>query len=211
MGVDIGFLPESTLTGGIYTWHLLGYNVLALNAMLSSSGGIALFWRGNILYEVKETQIWGPNVISLHLMTGSTRFYVVGCYTPPSNLETLACINKAWHECSEGAHPILVGDLNFNLCVLCTEREETIAEQVDAMDLVDMSRHFCQCLGNRLRRRWTWRMRREGRWIPSQCNYFLGREVDRRRFQCVSVQMPHYHSDHHALVAVIYAEGGGEN
>ena len=78
------------------------------------------------------------------------------------------------------------------------------------MDLVDMYRHFCQCLGSRLWGRWTWQMRREGRWISSQCDYFLGRETDRRRFQCISVQMPCYHSNYRALVAVIYAEGGGE-
>jgi hypothetical protein len=161
------------------------------------------------LYKVKEMQIWGTNVISLHLMTGSTRFYVVGCYIPPSDLETLACINKAWRKCPKGAHPILVGDLNFNLRVPRTEREETIAKQVDAMDLVDMYRHFCQCLGSRLWGRWTWQMRREGRWISSQCDYFLGRETNHRRFQRVSVRMPRYHSDHRALVAVIYAEGGG--
>jgi hypothetical protein len=210
MGVDIGFLLETKLMGGIYTRHLSGYNVLASDTTLLGSGGITLFWRGNISYEVKETQIRGPNIISLHLMTGSTRFYVVGCYIPPFNLETLVYINKAWCECPKGAHPILVGDLNFNLRVPCTEREETIAEQVDAMDLVDMSRHFCQRLGNRLRGRWTWQMRREGRWISSQCDYFLGRETDRRRFQCISVQMPCYHSNYRALVAVIYAEGGGE-
>ena len=50
LGVDIGFLMETKLTGGIYTRHSSGYNVLALNATSSSSGGIALFWRGNILY-----------------------------------------------------------------------------------------------------------------------------------------------------------------
>jgi hypothetical protein len=203
LGVDIGFLVETKLTGGIYTRHSLGYDVLASTAMSSSSGGIALFWRGNILYKVEETRIWGPNVISLHLMMGSTRFFVVGCYIPPSNLETLAYIDKAWRKCPKGAHPILVGDLNLNLQAPRTEREETIAEQVDAMNLVDMSRHFCQRLGNRLRGRWTWQMRRKGRWISSQCDYFLGRETDRRRFWRVSVRMPRYHSDHCALVAVI--------
>jgi hypothetical protein len=50
LGVDIGFLVETKLTGGIYTRHLSGYDVLASTAMLLSSGGIALFWRGNILY-----------------------------------------------------------------------------------------------------------------------------------------------------------------
>ena len=39
MGVDIGFLLETELTGGIYTRHLSGYNVLALTATLSSLGG----------------------------------------------------------------------------------------------------------------------------------------------------------------------------
>jgi hypothetical protein len=63
-------------------------------------------------------------------------------YIPPSNLEALACIDKAWRECPKGAHPILVGYLNLNLQAPYMEREETIAEQVDAMDLVDMSRHF---------------------------------------------------------------------
>ncbi len=115
LGVDIRLLVETKLTRGIYTRHLLGYDVLASTATSSSSGGIALFWRGNILYEVEETRIWGPNVISLHLMMGSTRFFVVGCYIPPSDLETLAYIDKAWRECPKGAHPILVGDLNLNL------------------------------------------------------------------------------------------------
>ncbi len=50
LGVDIGFLMETKLTGGIYTRHSSGYDVLALNATSSSSGGIALFWRGNISY-----------------------------------------------------------------------------------------------------------------------------------------------------------------
>ncbi len=170
LGVDIGFLMETKLTKGIYTRHSLGYDVLALNVTSLSSGGTALFWRGNKLYEVEETRVCGPNVISLHLMMGACQFFVVGCYIPPSNLITLACVDKAWSECPHGAHPILVGNLIINLCALCMKRKETIAEQVEAMDLVDMSRHFCQRLGKRLRRRWTWRMRRGGRWISSQCN-----------------------------------------
>ncbi len=182
LGVNIGFLLETKLMGGIYTRHSLGYDVLALTATLSSSGGITLFWRGNNLYKVKEMQIWGPSVVSLHLMMGSIQFYIVGCYIPPTDLETLACIDKAWHECPKGAHPILVGDLNINLGAPRMGREETIAEQMDALDLVDMSRHFCQRSGKRLRGRWMWWMRREGRWISSQCNYFLGRETDHRRF-----------------------------
>jgi hypothetical protein len=182
LGVDIGFLVEMKLTEGIYTQHSSGYDVLASTATSSSSGGIALFWRGNGSYEVEETRVWGPNIISLYLMMGACQFYVVGCYIPPSDLTALTCVDKAWSECPRSAHPILVGDLNINLRAPCTEREEMIAEQVEAMGLVDMSRHFYQRSGKRLRGGWTWRMRRGGRWISSQCNYFLGRETDCRRF-----------------------------
>jgi hypothetical protein len=83
----------------------------------------------------------------LNLMMGAIQFFVVGCYIPPSDLETLTDVDKAWRTCPAGAHPILVGNLNFNFCAPCTEQEETIAKQVDAMGLVDMSRHFCQRSG----------------------------------------------------------------
>jgi hypothetical protein len=92
LGVDIGFLLETKLTGGIYTRYSSGYSVLALTATSVQQGGIALFWRGNNSYEVEEMQIWGVNAISLHLMMGAVQFYVVGCYIPPSDLETLTHI-----------------------------------------------------------------------------------------------------------------------
>jgi hypothetical protein len=196
LGVDIRFLLETKLTGGIHTHYSSGYSVLALTV--------------TNLYEVEETKILGANVISLHLMMSAIHFFVVGCYIPPSDLETLTDVNKAWHACPVSAHPILVGDLNFNFCAPCMERKETIAKQVDAMDLVDMSTHFCQYSGKRLRGRWTWRMRREGRWISLLWDYFFGRETDQQRFRRISVWMPRYYSNHCALVAVIYAEGKGE-
>jgi hypothetical protein len=210
LGVDIGFLLETKLTGGIYTCYSSGSSVLASTATLVWQGGIALFWRGNNLYEVKETQIWGANVISLQLRINNARFFVVRCYIPPSDLETLTDVKRAWQACPTGAHPLLVGNLNFNFHAPRTDHEEAIAEQVEAMGLVDMYRHFYQCTGKRLRGTWTWRMRREGRWISSQCNYFFGRETDRQRFRRISVRMPCHYSDHHALVAVIHAGGGEE-
>jgi hypothetical protein len=66
----------------------------------------------------------------------AVQFLVVECYIPPSDLETLTDDNKAWRACPAAAHPILVGDLNFNFCAPCTEWEETIAKQVDAMVLL---------------------------------------------------------------------------
>ncbi len=124
-------------------------------------------------------QIWGANVISLQLRMDNDQFFVVGCYIPPSDLQTLTDVEQAWQACPAGARPLLVVDLNFNFCAPRTERKEMIAEQVDAMDLADMSRHFYQRTRRWLQGRWTWRMRREGRWISSQCDYFFGRETDR--------------------------------
>ncbi len=85
----IGFLLETKLTGGIYTRYSSGYSVLASPATSVRQGGIALFWRGNNSYEVKETQIWGANVISIQLKMDNVRFFVMGCYIPHSDLETL--------------------------------------------------------------------------------------------------------------------------
>ncbi len=84
MGTNIGFLLEKKLTGGIYTCFSSGYEVFASMAISVRQGGIALFWRGNNFYEVEEMQNWRPNINSLHLMMGDIRFYVVGCYIPPS-------------------------------------------------------------------------------------------------------------------------------
>ena len=121
LGVEIGFLVETKLTDGVYTQFLSGYKFVASTALSAWQGGIALFWRSNNLYEIKETKVWKPNVISTHLMMGAVRFYVVGCYIPPSDLETLTYIDKAWHACPTGVHPILAGDLNINLRAPRTE------------------------------------------------------------------------------------------
>jgi hypothetical protein len=83
LGVDIGFLLEIKLTGGIYTRYSSGYSVLASTATSVRQGGIALFWRGNNSYEVEETQIWGANIISLQLRMDNAQFLSSGVIFPP--------------------------------------------------------------------------------------------------------------------------------
>ena len=52
-------------------------------------------------------------------------------------------------------------------------------------------------------------MRRGGRWVSLQWDYFLGRAINLGRFQRVSIRLPFCHdSDHRALVAKICARGG---
>jgi hypothetical protein len=95
MGVDLGIFQETKITDGIYTRLSSGYSVVASNALSVHQGGIALFWRPNKSYEVKDWRVRGPNVLSFVIVTGGARFYAVGCYIPPKDLSTLATIVQA--------------------------------------------------------------------------------------------------------------------
>ncbi len=98
-------------------------------------------------------------MLTFVLVMGSMRFFAVGCYIPPNDLSTLMTIEQAWNECPRGHTPILLGDLNVNLCSPRDERDEQIVELVEnVMGLTDLSHHFLQQSP---------RMRRGKRWITS--------------------------------------------
>jgi hypothetical protein len=119
--------------------------VIASNTPSVHQGGIALFWQPNKLYVVEDWRILGPNVLTFVLVTGSYQFFAVGCYIPPNNLSTLTTIKQAWNECPRGHIPLLLGNLNVNLCSPRDERDEQIAKVVeDMMGLTDLSPHFRQ-------------------------------------------------------------------
>ena len=84
---------------------------------------------------------------AFQLVLGATRWYIVGCYIPPTNLTTLMHVKQVWLACPKSCLPILLGDLNVNLAAPCNERNNTIAKQVDIMALIDMTSHFCQWRG----------------------------------------------------------------
>jgi hypothetical protein len=102
----------------------------------------------------------------------------MGCYIPPTDLTTLTHVDEAWQACPKGCLPILLGDLNVNLTAPRNKRNDTIAKQVNAMALINMTSHFCQWSRRRSWGQWTWRMRRGRWWVSSQCDYVLGRETD---------------------------------
>ncbi len=112
MGVDLGVFLETKFMGRIYTWNLSGYFVVKSDTPSMHQGGIALFWQANKTYKVEDWHIWGPNVLSFVVITGSQCFYVVGCYIPPTNLSTLSQVEQALNECPKGHTPLLIGDLN---------------------------------------------------------------------------------------------------
>ncbi len=155
-----------------------GYNLQSPHAPSKLQGGISLFWRASETYEVEKVELRGPNVLSFQLVSGATRWYVVGCYILPTNLTILTHFEQAWLACPKGCLPILLGDLNIKFAAPCNKHVDTIANQVDAMALTDMSSHFCQRGGRRSWGRWTWRMRRGRQCVSSQCDYILGRATN---------------------------------
>ena len=206
LGVDIGVVQETKNVDGVHTQRSSGYSVFVSKAVSAHQGGVALIWRESWHYEVEETRIEGPNVLSFRIVSGELKFYVVGCYIPPSDLSTLDQVRGAWERCPKGFRPILLGDLNINLESPRDERDEEIAEQVDSYDLSDMGRQFSPRRRRLAKGRWTWRMKRDGRWISSQPDYLLARMGDRRRFKRVVLRDPRYsNSDHRATVATLWA------
>ncbi len=149
MGVDCGILIETKLTEGVYMHWSSGYNARSTHAPSKWQGGISLFWRTSRTYEIEEVEMRGPNVLSCQLILGATQWYIVGCYIPLTNLTSSTHVDEAWWACPKGCHPILLGDLNVNLAAPCNERDDTIANQVDAMVLTNMSNHFCQRRGRK--------------------------------------------------------------
>jgi hypothetical protein len=148
MGVNFGILLETKLTKEVYTRWSSSYHTQATHAPSAWQGGISLFSRASDLYEVKEVEMRGPNVLSFLLVSGATQYYIMGCYVPPNNLTTLTHIEQAWMACPKGCLPIVLGDLNVNLAAPCNKCDETIAKQVDTMNLVELSSRFPQCRGN---------------------------------------------------------------
>lgn len=118
----------------------------------------------------------GTTTLCLFNWSWGDRFYIIGCYIPPGDLTALAHVRKVWESCPRRCKPILLGDLNINLEYPWDERDETIAEQCVAMNLVEMTSHFIQPPVRELAQgRWTWQMRRGYCWVSSHPDYFLAR------------------------------------
>ncbi len=95
MGVDCGVLLETKLTKGVYTCWSSGYNIRSTHAPSKWQGGISFFWRASEMYEVEEVEIRGPNVLTIQLVLGATRWYIIRCYVSPNNLTTLMHVKQA--------------------------------------------------------------------------------------------------------------------
>ena len=77
--MDLGVLQETKCTDGVYTRTSAGYRVVATDAPSWHRGGIALFYKEGTDFAVEEVRPYGPNIISLKVVTGWRRWYIIVC------------------------------------------------------------------------------------------------------------------------------------
>jgi hypothetical protein len=191
MGVGCCVLTEAKLTDNQYPKTTSGYRVILSKATSPQQGGVALLWEeGHQDFEVKAVTIVSPNLLMFQLVTGEERgerYFVMGMYIPPGDTTGVDDLRTAWAACPTNCKLLLLGDFNIDFRNPRTEREEIIADFLDEINVVDMSRKFIQRKGRGQGpgALWTWRQRRRGSWYHSQPNYIMAREVDTKAFRSV--------------------------
>jgi hypothetical protein len=96
---------------------------------------------------VKAAHIASPNILTFQLVMGENRFFVIGAYIPPTDTTGVDELHAAWAKCPPNCKPLLLGDLNFDFWAPRTEREEIIADFIDDINLIDVSRKYVQRRG----------------------------------------------------------------
>ena len=133
--------------------------------------------------------------MTCEVQTGEARYYVMGCYMPPSDKEgkNLDNVMDALDKMPKGCIPMLLGNLNADLDVPRNKQEAKVAAAMDHHGMACASKHFTvrrrkKC---KLRGRWTWQHRRlppggtpgTERRYKSKPDYFLMPSRERRRLK----------------------------
>ena len=224
MGVDIAFVHEVKIEDPVYaTKQWAGYDILTSAAGSKNCGGVALMVRETDDFLVENAKVVGSNVISFEMVTGKhKRWFVVGCYKPPSKKDgtTQRMVAAALERRPAEACPVVIGDLNSDLDFPRDRQEEVMAATMTEHGLRCATKHF-QTRGRRkckrtARGRWTFQRwddrqgRGERRWVRSKPDYFLVQGEDRKKVKrCRWILPPHHNSDHRALVVVLGGERRG--
>ena len=148
MGVGCCVLTETKLTDDRYSKTTSGYRVISSKAASPQQGGVALLWEeGHQDFEVEAVTIVSPNLLTFQLVTGEERYFVMGAYIPPADTTGVDDLRAAWGACPDNCKPLLMGDLNINLRDPRSEREEIIADFLNDVNVVNVSRKFRQRMG----------------------------------------------------------------
>ena len=141
--LDMGIMQETKITDGVYTRTSAGYRVVATDAPIRHSGGIAMFYRDGAGFAVEEVRPYGPNVISFEVVTGRRRWYIIGCYLAPDDARTIERVVTALGDQPRGTALIVAGDLNTDLGDMeCDGRGAEIAAAITEAGLEDIAAHF---------------------------------------------------------------------
>ena len=116
-----------------------GYKVIATDAPSRHRGGVALFYRPTPRFAVEAVEKCGPNVMVWQVVTGETRWYIVGAYIAPEDEGTMETVVKAIRQRLPGAELMVAGDLNADILAPEGRRAESIATDLATEGLEDMA------------------------------------------------------------------------
>ena len=96
---------------------------------------------------MEEVRQYGPNVLSVEVVSGRRRWFIVGCYIAPDDAQTIERVVKALGDQPKGTALVVAGDLNTDLGEMDGDRRgaEISAEISAALTeagLEDMAAHF---------------------------------------------------------------------
>ena len=145
---------------------------------------------------------YGPNVLSVEVVSGRRRWFIVGCYIAPDDAQTIERVVKALKEKPPGSALVVAGDLNTDLGEMDGDRRGAeISAALTEARLEDMTAHFLPRKWRWGRERRTWAIVRGGKAVRSRTDYILG--TDRRLFTNVAVRDPRYNSDHYMVMGLL--------
>ena len=118
-GFDLMVLMETNIINQAYFWNKLGYNILCLWVITTSSGsaqgGVGLFVWDQPQFRSIESMCWhGPNVVSWEVVAGIKRLPIIGTYLPTSILEHLPYLEDAM-TCFRYQDHIVLENLKANI------------------------------------------------------------------------------------------------
>ena len=64
---------------------------------------------------MEEVRQYGPNVLSVEVVSGRRRWFIVGCYIAPDDAQTIERVVKALKDQPQGTALVVAGDLNTDL------------------------------------------------------------------------------------------------
>ena len=146
--VNIAVLQEVKIKDPKYaTRKCAGCETLTALAGTANCGGVALLVMENDdwAFTIKNEKVVRPNDISCEMVTGlHERWFVVGCYLPPSDNEgvTQPMVIDALESRPKGTCPIIIGNLNSDLDFPWDRQEEILSLAMTKMTRTCTSKRY---------------------------------------------------------------------